>query len=207
MKRVSTIPVSKWISRTAAASPNNFAAASCHRFACGVWETALRLLRPGGSNLSRFGALVGLRRAIRGEYARGIAVRAAAELYMQRLCFIATVVTIVSSTAGGALAQTAPAGGTAPAAGAAAAPAATAAPPADKPVATTAPADKPAAATTDKPADPKKEAAESKKKKTASKKMTRQQEIDKSIDSGTVPSRYRSQVPKQYHHLIPFDRQ
>jgi hypothetical protein len=41
-------------------------------------------------------------------------------------------------------------------------------------------------------------------KKTKSKKSTRQQEIDKSVESGTVPSRYRSQVPKEYHHLIPF---
>jgi cytoskeletal protein RodZ len=42
----------------------------------------------------------------------------------------------------------------------------------------------------------------SKKKKT--KKMTRQQEIDKSVDSGTVPARYRSSVPKEYHQYIPF---
>ena len=42
-------------------------------------------------------------------------------------------------------------------------------------------------------------------KTTKSKKSTtRQQEVDKSIDSGTVPSRYRSSVPKEYHHLIPF---
>ena len=34
--------------------------------------------------------------------------------------------------------------------------------------------------------------------------MTRQQEIDKSIDSGTVPSRYRKSVPKEYQHYIPF---
>lgn len=40
-----------------------------------------------------------------------------------------------------------------------------------------------------------------KKKK---KKMTRQQEIDKSVESRTVPSRYRSSVPKQYHQYIPF---
>jgi hypothetical protein len=36
------------------------------------------------------------------------------------------------------------------------------------------------------------------------KKMTRQQEIDKSVESRTVPSRYRSSVPKQYHQYIPF---
>jgi Rieske Fe-S protein len=127
---------------------------------------------------------------------------------MQRLCFIATVA-IIALNAGVALAQNAPAAGTAPAAaaaGSAAAPAATTTTPsADKPAATTT-TEKPAAATTDKP-ESKKEAAEPKKKKTEGRKMTRQQEIDKSIDSGTVPSRYRSQVPKQYHHLIPFDKQ
>jgi hypothetical protein len=52
--------------------------------------------------------------------------------------------------------------------------------------------------TTEKPAP--------KKKKTAARKMTRQQEIDHSIDSGTVPSRYRSSVPKQYQQYIPFDK-
>ena len=44
-------------------------------------------------------------------------------------------------------------------------------------------------------------------KKKAAKKMTRQQEIDKSVDSGTVPARYRSSIPKEYHHYIPFDKQ
>jgi hypothetical protein len=34
--------------------------------------------------------------------------------------------------------------------------------------------------------------------------MTRQQEIDKSIDSGTVPKRYRSSVPKEYQQYVPF---
>ena len=37
--------------------------------------------------------------------------------------------------------------------------------------------------------------------------MTRQQEIDHSVDSGTVPARYRSSVPKQYQQYIPFDKQ
>jgi hypothetical protein len=36
--------------------------------------------------------------------------------------------------------------------------------------------------------------------------MTRQQEIDKSIDSGTVPARYRKQVPKEYQQYIPFSK-
>ncbi|WP_314952012.1 hypothetical protein [Bradyrhizobium cosmicum] len=97
-----------------------------------------------------------------------------------------------------ALAQTAPAtGGTAAPAATTAAPAtATAAPAAT----TTAPG-----ATTDsgQPSDAKKSAS----KKPAKKKMTRQQEIDRSVDSGTVPARYRSSVPKQYQQYIPFDKQ
>lgn len=82
---------------------------------------------------------------------------------------------------------------TAPAAGGAAAPAAA--------TTTTTPG-----ATTDsssQPTDSKKSAS----KKPAKKKMTRQQEIDHSVDSGTVPARYRSSVPKQYQHYIPFDKQ
>ena len=49
-----------------------------------------------------------------------------------------------------------------------------------------------------------KNTAVAKKKKPA--KMTRQQEIDKSIDSGTVPARYRNSVPKEYQQYIPFDK-
>jgi hypothetical protein len=37
-------------------------------------------------------------------------------------------------------------------------------------------------------------------------KMTRQQEIDKSSDSCTVPSRYRKDVPKEYQQYIPFSK-
>jgi hypothetical protein len=125
---------------------------------------------------------------------------------MQRPYFIALAVAIVSCQIGVALAQNAPgsaattAAPAAAAAGSAAAPAATAAPPAsDKTATTTAPASDKPAATTEKSAEPK-------KKKVATK-MTRQQEIDKSIDSGTVPSRYRSQVPKQYQQYVPFDKQ
>ena len=36
------------------------------------------------------------------------------------------------------------------------------------------------------------------------KKSKQQKEVDASVESGTVPKRYRSSVPKQYHHLIPF---
>ena len=42
-------------------------------------------------------------------------------------------------------------------------------------------------------------------KKKPAKKVTRQQEIDKSIDSGTVPSRYRNSVPKEYQQYVPFE--
>lgn len=85
----------------------------------------------------------------------------------------------------------------APAAGTATAPAAT----------TTAPATTAApAATTDasgQPSDAKKSAS----KMPAKKKMTRQQEIDHSVDTGTVPARYRNSVPKQYQQYIPFEKQ
>jgi hypothetical protein len=40
--------------------------------------------------------------------------------------------------------------------------------------------------------------------KKSTKKTARQKEIDQSVESGTVPKRYKSSVPKQYHHLIPF---
>jgi hypothetical protein len=49
------------------------------------------------------------------------------------------------------------------------------------------------------------EPAKAPKKKTA-RKMTRQQEIDRSIDNGTVPARYRRSVPKEYQQYIPFEK-
>ena len=104
----------------------------------------------------------------------------------------ATVVATLS--AGLAFAQTAPAAGT----GAATPPAATA--PAPAAPAATAPTT-PAAATPSTAADTK-EAKPTRKKK----RMTRQQEIDHSIDSGTVPSRYRSSVPREYQKYIPFEK-
>jgi hypothetical protein len=36
------------------------------------------------------------------------------------------------------------------------------------------------------------------------KKPTTRQEVDKSVDSGTVPAKYRSSVPKQYQQYVPF---
>lgn len=36
------------------------------------------------------------------------------------------------------------------------------------------------------------------------KKPTTRQEVDKSVESGTVPAKYRSSVPKQYQQHVPF---
>jgi hypothetical protein len=99
---------------------------------------------------------------------------------------------LASAFAGHATAQTAPNSGTATTAPAVSPPATTATDPAPSTSATEA-APKTAAKTTDKP-------------KAKPKRMTRQQEIDKSIDSGTVPARYRSSVPKEYQQYIPFDK-
>jgi hypothetical protein len=123
---------------------------------------------------------------------------------MKMLCSLAaaTAALMLMSCSIGALAQTAPATGTDTAA-----PAANTAPPA-APAATTTPATTPTPTATQ--ADTNSSAAEKaapKKKKTAATKRTRQQEIEHSIDSGTVPARYRSSVPKQYQHYIPFDKQ
>jgi hypothetical protein len=101
---------------------------------------------------------------------------------MQKLpCLVvaASAAALVLLPAGVALAQGAPSGGTAPAA-----------------TSTAAPAPENTA--------PVQEKAAPKKKKPA--KMTRQQEIDRSVDRGTVPARYRNSVPKEYHQYIPFDK-
>jgi hypothetical protein len=165
-------------------------------------------------HLGHFQGPAGLRRPMRREYPRSIAARVVTGLHMQKFCFVAAAVTMMSLQAGVALAQNAPASGaettTAPAAGAAgsaAAPAATTTPPpADKPAATTTtvPADRPASTTTDTNTD---KSTEPKKKKTAtSSSKTNRKEIDRSIDTGTVPSRYKSQIPKEYHGYIPWSR-
>ncbi len=87
---------------------------------------------------------------------------------------------------------------TAPAAGETAAPAATTTAPAAQTATPSATSE-----TSSQPTDSKKSAS----KKPAKKRMTRQQEIEHSIDSGTVPARYRSSVPKQYQQYIPFAKQ
>jgi hypothetical protein len=94
-----------------------------------------------------------------------------------RLVLAASAAALVWLPAGAARAQGAPSGGPPPAATSAAAPETTA---------------------------PEMEKAAPKKRKPA--KMTRQQEVDRSIDRGTVPARYRNSVPKEYHQYIPFDK-
>jgi hypothetical protein len=109
---------------------------------------------------------------------------------MQKLsCVVvaAWAVSLVFVPSGVVLAQGAPGGGTAPAATSTAAPEAKV--PENKASESTA---------------PEKEKAAPKKKKPA--RMTRQQEIDRSVDRGTVPARYRNSVPKEYHQYIPFDK-
>lgn len=113
---------------------------------------------------------------------------------LPRLLVAASAAALLLLPAGLVLAQGTP-GGTAPAEPPAAAPA----PP---PPAAAPPAAAPEAAAPEKGSAKTKSAQ--KKKKPA--KRTRQQEIDHSIDSGTVPARYRSSVPKEYHQYIPFDK-
>jgi hypothetical protein len=82
---------------------------------------------------------------------------------------------------------------------AAAAPA-TGSPAASAPAASPPSANAPAAATDNAPNSPPK----AKKKKPIG--TARRHEIEKSIESGTVPSRYRSSVPKEYQQYIPFSK-
>ena len=103
-------------------------------------------------------------------------------LKLSRVMVAASAAALVLLPAGVALAQGAPSSGPAPAA------TSTAAPEAKAPENTA----------------PAREGAASKKKKSA--RMTRQQEIDRSIDRGTVPARYRNSVPKEYQQYIPFDK-
>jgi hypothetical protein len=120
---------------------------------------------------------------------------------MKRLSRIAIATALLMCPpAGVLLAQSTPSTDTPAAAAPAAAPAAQpttapAAEPASAPPATAAPT----AATTTEPDT-------ATKKKKPAKKMSRRQEIDRSIDSGTVPSRYRSSVPKEYQQYIPFSK-
>jgi hypothetical protein len=131
---------------------------------------------------------------------------------MQRFSRIAAVAALLLLMPTGALlAQSTPTAATpdtgagaapAPAPAPAAAPAAT--PPATATTpATTTTAPTTSTTTTPAPATTTTEPATGAKKKKSAR-MTRQQEIDRSIDSGTVPSRYRKSVPKEYQQYIPF---
>ena len=115
-------------------------------------------------------------------------------LKLSRVMVAASAAALVFLPAGVALAQGAPSGGTAPAA------TPTPAAPEAKVPESNAPENKATENT-----GPEKEKAAPKKKKPA--KMTRQHEIDRSVDRGTVPARYRNSIPKEYHQYIPFDKQ
>ena len=101
---------------------------------------------------------------------------------LSHLLATAAIVTLIALPSGRVQAQTTPA-----------APAAT-----TPPAATSAPATTSSETTVDKPA---------RKSRKPAKKMTRRQEIDRSIDRGTVPARYRNSVPKEYQQYIPFEKQ
>ena len=105
-------------------------------------------------------------------------------LKLSRVMVAASAAALVFLPAGAALAQGAASGGTAPAA---------------------APEAKAPESMAPENTAPENEKAVPKKKKPA--KMTRQQEIDRSVDRGTVPARYRNSIPKEYHQYIPFDKQ
>lgn len=109
---------------------------------------------------------------------------------MQRVFLIAATIALMSLPASAVLAQGSQKSETIGAPPAAAPPAATTTP-------------DPAAS--EKPEKTATAPAKAKKRKPA-KQMTRQQELDKSIDSGTVPARYRRQVPKEYQQYVPFDK-
>jgi len=98
---------------------------------------------------------------------------------LPRLVVAASAAALLALPAGGALGQGAPSSGTAPAA-----------------TSTTAPEPKAPENTAPENGAAEKRAATKKKKPT---RMTRQQEIDRSVDRGTVPARYRNSVPKEYH--------
>jgi len=117
---------------------------------------------------------------------------------MKKLSRIAIAASLLTcAPAGALLAQNTPSNETL----AASTPAQTPAQPAATPPAAT---NTPAATST--PATTTTEKDTGAKKKKPAKKMTRRQEIDRSIDNGTVPSRYRSQVPKEYQKYVPFEK-
>jgi 3-oxoacyl-ACP reductase-like protein len=134
------------------------------------------------------------------------------ELQMKRISLVVLSTALFTYLPASVLAQAPAAGNDAAAPAPAPAPAASPAPapsaaPAPAPAASPAPAPaaSPSADTGNKSADTGEKKAATKTKKRSTR-MTRQQEIEHSISSGTVPSRYRSQVPKEYQKYIPFDK-
>jgi hypothetical protein len=115
---------------------------------------------------------------------------------LPRLVVAASAAAVLAMSAGVALAQGTPSAGTAPAP----------TPAATSPAAPEAKAPENKAPENKAPENmaAEKKGAPKKKKPT---RMTRQQEIDRSVDRGTVPARYRNSVPKEYHQYIPFDKQ
>jgi len=113
---------------------------------------------------------------------------------MNRLSHIATVAVFLCLPAGAVFAQNAPPTDQQ-------APAAAPAPAAPAPAASPEPAASPAPSAS--PTTTENKPTTTKKKKSAG---TNRKEIDRSIQNGTVPSRYRSQVPKEYQQYIPFEK-
>lgn len=89
-----------------------------------------------------------------------------------------------------------------------AAPSSSSPPASTPPAATTAPSTEPAAPAAPAAAPPATTTTEhATKKKKPAKTVSRRREIDKSIESGTVPARYRNSVPKEYQQYIPFSKE
>jgi hypothetical protein len=112
----------------------------------------------------------------------------------------ATIAIFTCVPAGALLAQNAPSTGTDTTASPP--PAASPGPATTAPATTTAPSTEPEKATP----EPQKSAKTSAPKKKKVAKTSRRHEIQSSIDSGTVPSRYRSSVPREYQHYIPWSK-
>ncbi len=88
------------------------------------------------------------------------------------------------------------------------APASTAPPAAPAPAASPAPGASPSSDTPRNSNDtPRKKTTSIKMKKPAMPKAMTQEEISHSMESGTVPSRYRKNVPKEYQQYVPFEKQ
>jgi hypothetical protein len=117
-----------------------------------------------------------------------------------RSYFAAAVMAMACLQAGPLLAQSAPVPDSAATPAPAASPATAATP---------APGSSPAAASTDKAGASDGQAANEEAATPRAKKPGRtstRQELAHSLKTGTVPSRFRSQVPKKYQKYIPFDR-